>query len=173
MPESPRYLFKLGIAGKARDELQRIYEDAPLQRTRGESIRESLRTKSAGLEAFAQPRVRLALFIGIALAVLQQITGINTVIYYGPQIFQMAGIGSASASILAQTFVGTVNCLMTLVAIFFVDRIGRKPLLYVGLAGMFLALATMATAFAQPHLSGALGTIALIEHDGLRRLLCV
>ncbi|MBV8150760.1 MAG: MFS transporter, partial [Candidatus Eremiobacteraeota bacterium] len=112
-------------------------------------------------EAFADPTIRFALFIGISLAVLQQITGINTVIYYGPQIFQMAGIASASASILAQTLVGTVNCLMTLVAVFFVDRIGRKPLLYAGLAGMFLALGTMAVSFAQPHLSGSLGAIAL------------
>ena len=96
-----------------------------------------------------EPSIRLALFIGISLAVLQQITGINTVIYYGPQIFQMAGFTSDSASILAQTLVGAVNCGMTLVAIFFVDRIGRKPLLYIGLTGMFVALAALATAFAQ------------------------
>jgi MFS transporter, SP family, galactose:H+ symporter len=163
LPESPRYLFKLGIAGKARDELQRIYDDAAAAEQEEQSIRDSLRTKSAGFEAFAQPTVRMALFIGVSLAVLQQITGINTVIYYGPQIFQMAGIASASASILAQTFVGTVNCLMTLIAIFFVDRIGRKPLLYVGLTGMFLALASLAISFARPHLSGALGTIALVS----------
>jgi MFS transporter, SP family, galactose:H+ symporter len=163
LPESPRYLFKLGIDGKARDELQRIYDDAAAAEQEEQSIRESLQTKSAGFEAFSKPAVRMALFIGIALAVLQQITGINTVIYYGPQIFQMAGIASASGSILAQTFVGTVNSLMTLVAIFFVDRIGRKPLLYAGLAGMFLALATMAIAFARPHLSGSLGTIALVS----------
>ena len=94
----------------------------------------------------------MALFIGVTLAVLQQITGINTVIYYGPHIFQLAGFTTAASSILAQTAVGTVNCLLTLVAIFFVDRLGRKPLLYLGLTGMFLALATMALAFARPHL---------------------
>jgi MFS transporter, SP family, galactose:H+ symporter len=163
LPESPRYLFKLGIIDKARDELQRIYDDRAAAEQEAQSIAESLRTKSAGFEAFSQPAARMALFIGISLAVLQQITGINTVIYYGPQIFQMAGIASASASILAQTLVGTVNCGMTLIAIFFVDRIGRKPLLYVGLAGMFLALATLAISFAHPHLSGGLGTIALVS----------
>ena len=73
----------------------------------------------------------------------------------------MAGISSASASIFAQSLVGTVNCLLTLVAIFFVDRIGRKPLLYAGLGGMFVALAALAIAFASPHLSGSLATIAL------------
>jgi MFS transporter, SP family, galactose:H+ symporter len=161
MPESPRYLFKIALGGKAREELDRIYGDSSAAMLEERSIVESLKTRAAGFEAFAQPAIRLALFIGIALAVLQQITGINTVIYYGPQIFQMAGISSASASILAQSLVGTVNCVMTLVAIFFVDRIGRKPLLYAGLGGMFVALAALATAFASSHLSGSLATIAL------------
>jgi MFS transporter, SP family, galactose:H+ symporter len=163
LPESPRYLFKIAQGNKARDELQRIYDNLADAQREEESILESLRTRSAGFEAFKQPAIRWALFIGISLAVLQQITGINTVIYYGPQIFEMAGIGSASASILAQSLVGAVNCGMTLIAIFFVDRIGRKPLLYAGLAGMFLALATMAFSFARPHLSGSLGTIALVS----------
>lgn len=163
MPESPRYLFKIGLTAKARDELQRIYDDPASSEREEQSILDALTTKSAGLEAFRQPSIRLALFIGVSLAVLQQITGINTVIYYGPQIFEMAGIASASTSILAQTLVGAVNCGMTLVAIFFVDRIGRKPLLYAGLTGMFLALATLAFAFSRPHLSGSLGAIALVS----------
>jgi MFS transporter, SP family, galactose:H+ symporter len=161
MPESPRYLFKVGGDARARSELSRIHADAATSQREERSIRESLTTKSAGFEAFRVPATRLALFIGVSLALLQQITGINTVIYYGPQIFEMAGVASASASILAQALVGTVNCLLTLVAIFFVDRIGRKPLLYAGLIGMFLALAALAFSFAQPHLSGRLATIAL------------
>lgn len=161
MPESPRYLFKVAQERRARAELGRIYGDAAEAQREEQSILESLKTKSAGFGAFAQPAVRMALFVGITLAVLQQITGINTVIYYGPQILQMAGIGSASVSILAQSLVGGVNCAMTLIAIFFVDRVGRKPLLYAGLAGMFVALVALAFSFAHPRLSGALGTIAL------------
>ncbi len=161
MPESPRYLFKVVLNVRARAVLQRIYDDADESAREEQSIFESLRIKSAGLRAFKQPAIGLALFIGVSLAVLQQITGINTVIYYGPQIFQMAGIASASASIFAQTLVGAVNCAMTLVAIFFVDRLGRKPLLYVGLSGMFVALAVLSYSFARPSLSGSLGTIAL------------
>jgi MFS transporter, SP family, galactose:H+ symporter len=163
MPESPRYLFKIALAQRARAELVRIYADPAASQREEQSILESLRTKSAGFEAFRQPALALALFIGISLAVLQQITGINTVIYYGPQIFQMAGIASAAASILAQSLVGAVNCGMTLIAIFFVDRIGRKPLLYIGLTGMFVALSALALAFTQAHLSGSLGTIALVS----------
>jgi SP family galactose:H+ symporter-like MFS transporter len=161
MPESPRYLFKTGRDEQARNELGRIVENSAEVTEEENSIRESLKVSSGGPEALRAPGVRVALFIGIALAVLQQVTGINTVIYYGPQIFQMAGISSNAASILAETLVGTVNCLMTLVAIFFVDRLGRKPLLYAGLAGMFVALAALAFAFSQAHLSGSLSAIAL------------
>jgi SP family galactose:H+ symporter-like MFS transporter len=161
MPESPRYLFKIGRDAQAHDELARIYSQSGEAKQEEHSILESLRSKSQGFEVFRQPAIRLALFIGVTLAVLQQITGINSVIYYGPQIFQMAGVASASASILAQTLVGAVNCGMTLVAIFFVDRIGRKPLLYAGLSGMFVGLMALVVAFAQPRLSGSLATIAL------------
>ncbi len=161
MPESPRYLFKIGLVDRARRSLQRIYGDSPEGREEESSIAENLPSKSQGFAAFRAPAVRLALFIGVTLAVLQQVTGINTVIYYGPQIFEMAGFGSATSSILAQTLVGAVNCGMTLIAIFFVDRVGRKPLLYIGVSGMFLALATLSFAFSQPHLSGSLGAIAL------------
>jgi sugar porter (SP) family MFS transporter len=161
MPESPRYLLKVGKAERARDELARIYAGGTESVREERSIVESLSQRKAGWEALREPSIRLALFIGISLAILQQVTGINTVIYYGPQIFEMAGFTSDSASILAQTLVGAVNCGMTLIAIFFVDRIGRKPLLYIGLAGMFVALAALATAFAQVRLTGPLGTIAL------------
>jgi len=162
MPESPRYLFKTGLAGRAREELGRIYGDSAASAREEASIVEGLQVKSAGFEVFKAPEVRLALVIGVSLAVLQQITGINTVIYYGPRIFQMAGIGSATGSIFAQSLVGGVNCVMTLVAIFLVDRVGRKPLLYAGLVGMFVALAALAISFAYPQLiAGSHGVVAL------------
>ena len=161
MPESPRFLFKIGQGARARDELTRIYDNSAESAREEASIAENLSVKGAGWRGLLAPGVRLALFIGVTLAFLQQVTGINSVIYYGPRIFQMAGVSSASADILAQSVVGTVNCLSTLIAIFFVDRIGRKPLLYAGLAGMLVALSALAMAFAQPHLSGSLGTIAL------------
>lgn len=161
MPESPRFLFKIGREDAAKDVLGRIHADERAEAEELQSIRDSLRAQRVGFSAFASPALRAALLIGIALAVLQQVTGINTVIYYGPRIFQMAGIGSAAHSILAEAIVGTVNCLMTLVAIFYVDRVGRRPLLYAGLWGMLVALVVLAGAFMQPHLSGSLGAIAL------------
>jgi MFS transporter, SP family, galactose:H+ symporter len=162
LPESPRYLFKIGQDDAARDELRRIGGEADVSREE-RAIEASLQIKSAGFEAFRTPSVRAALILGVALAALQQVTGINTVIYYGPQIFQMAGIGSNEASILATALVGAVNVLLTLVAIFFVDSIGRKPLLYAGCSGMFVALAALSYAFGQTHLQGSLVTISLVS----------
>ncbi|HEX8806606.1 MAG TPA: sugar porter family MFS transporter [Candidatus Aquilonibacter sp.] len=162
LPESPRYLYKIGLIEKARDELRRIAGNEEIA-AEEQAIAASLQVKSAGFAAFAQPAVRNALILGFSLAVLQQVTGINTVIYYGPHIFQLAGIASNVASILAQTLVGTVNVLLTLIAIFFVDRVGRKPLLYAGISGMFVALAMLSYSFAQPHLQGSLATIALVS----------
>jgi SP family galactose:H+ symporter-like MFS transporter len=162
LPESPRYLFKIGNVEAAEAELRRIAgrDEIGVEET---AIVDSLKVHGSGFAAFATPGVRYALVLGVALAMLQQVTGINTVIYYGPHIFQLAGIASNEASILATALVGVVNVLLTLVAIFFVDRIGRKPLLYAGCTGMFLALSALAIAFAQPHLGGSLATIALVS----------
>ena len=160
LPESPRFLFKIGQAGPAREVLRRIagHDDIGIEEA---AIADSLAVHESGFEAFRAPAVRSALILGFSLAVLQQVTGINTVIYYGPHIFQLAGIASNVASILATTLVGVVNVLLTLIAIFFVDRIGRKPLLYAGITGMFVALTALSFAFAQPHLQGSLAGIAL------------
>ena len=163
LPESPRYLFKIGRERRAIEDLHHIYNDPPAEAEEVRSIRETLSLPRSGIAAFKAPGLRTALFIGVSLAVLQQVTGINAVIYYGPQIFQMAGISSTTNSIFAESLVGTVNCVLTLVAIFFVDRIGRKPLLYIGVAGMFAALTCLGIAFMQPHPAGTLGLIALVS----------
>ena len=162
LPESPRYLFKIDKVDAAREELRRIAgrDEIGVEET---AIVDSLKVQGSGLAALATPAVRYALVLGVALAMLQQLTGINTVIYYGPHIFQLAGIASNEASILATALVGVVNVLLTLVAIFFVDRIGRKPLLYAGCTGMFVALSVLAFAFAQPHLAGSLAAISLVS----------
>lgn len=162
LPESPRYLFKIGRAEDARNELRRIHGHDDVGREE-RAIEASLQIKSAGLRAFRSGPVRHALILGVSLAMLQQVTGINTVIYYGPQIFQMSGIASNEASILATALVGAINVLLTLVAIVFVDGVGRKPLLYAGCTGMFVALSVLSYAFAQPHLHGSLSMTALVS----------
>ena len=90
---------------------------------------------------------KLALHIAIGLAILQQITGINAVIYYGVDIFKAAGFESSGAQIGAQVGLGVVNLLFTVVAILFIDKLGRRPLLLIGSAVMTLSLATLAIGF--------------------------
>ncbi len=89
----------------------------------------------------------MPLIVGVALAALQQVTGINTVIYYAPTIFQFAGFGSANAAIFATIGVGVVNVLATLVAVWLIDKVGRRPLLLVGEAGMAASLAVLGGGF--------------------------
>jgi MFS family permease len=78
---------------------------------------------------------RLPMIVGVGLAVFQQVTGINTVIYYAPTIFQASGLPSASAAILATAGIGVVKVVMTMLAIWLVDRVGRRALLLCGLGG--------------------------------------
>jgi sugar porter (SP) family MFS transporter len=109
------------------------------------------------------PNLRAPMIVGIGLAVAQQVTGINTVIYYAPTIFKAAGMSSASVAILASVGVGIVNVVLTLVAMQLVDRVGRRPLLLVSLAGMAGSLAVLGLAFSLPQLAGSLGWIAVVS----------
>jgi MFS family permease len=107
-------------------------------------------------------QVRPALVVGLGLAIFQQITGINTVIYYAPKILQSAGFNSASGAILATVGVGVVNVGMTIVAMFLVDRAGRRPLLLVGIAGMIITLGVLGLSFRISNSSGQLAWISVI-----------
>jgi len=161
MPETPRWLFANGRADAGRAVLARSNDAAHIEAAVFE-IRSHLEVGASGSAGeLLSPALRTPMIVAIGLAVLQQITGINTVIYYGPQIFLLAGAGSDHASILATTLVGIVNVVLTVVAIIFIDRWGRKPLLYLGSGGMALALIALAAAFGIPALAGARAPIAL------------
>jgi SP family galactose:H+ symporter-like MFS transporter len=105
--------------------------------------------------------LRPAMVVGIGLAIAQQITGINTVIYYAPTIFKFAGLSSSSAAILASVGVGVINVVLTVVAMQLIDRVGRRPLLLISLAGMALSLLVLAGAFMLPQFKSVLGWIAV------------
>ena len=148
LPETPRWLIRSGRHEIARSVLVRIREapDVDLEIT---EIQTSLaqQTQRGTWSDLLHPHVRPALIVGLGLAVFQQITGINTVIYYAPKILQAAGFASAAGAILATAGVGLVNFLMTIVAMFLVDRAGRRPLLLIGIAGMIITLAALALSF--------------------------
>jgi SP family galactose:H+ symporter-like MFS transporter len=153
MPESPRWLMSHAFVEKARKVLERIRNQEDIENELRE-IQHSLSHQKGEWSELLKPFVRPALIAGIGLAVFQQVTGINTVIYYAPTIFQMAGLKAASVAILATVGVGMINVIMTLVAIWLLDRKGRRPLLLLGLAGMILSLASMGLAFRLPGSSG-------------------
>ena len=149
LPETPRWLAGHGHIDKARAALLRL-------RGSGTNVDEEVRQLRADLKDDTQKKpesrlghaaARLPLIVGIGLAVFQQVTGINTVIYFAPSIFQASGLSSASAAILATAGIGVVNVLLTMMAIWLVDRVGRRVLLLTGLAGMCISLCTLATAF--------------------------
>ena len=147
--ESPRWLVRIGRRDDARAAIVRarpwVDPDVRLQ-----SIEASLREEPAGAswgEVFA-PAWRRPLMIGLGLAVFQQITGINAIIYYSDKIFAAAGFASAQAQTQATTWaIGAVNVAATLIAIAFIDRLGRRPLLLAGLVGMFVSLTAVGFAF--------------------------
>jgi len=151
MPESPRWLVAHNFINKATLALKRIRGSGEVSDELTE-IQNSLVQQSGNWRELFNPLVKPALLIGIGLAVFQQVTGINTVIYYAPTIFQFAGFQSASVAILATVGVGVINMIVTIAAMHLLDRAGRKPLLMIGLIGMILSLLILGLAFALPDL---------------------
>jgi sugar porter (SP) family MFS transporter len=123
-------------------------------------IEASLRQQEGGWRELLSPGLRPALIIGIGLAVFQQFTGINTVIYYAPTIFKFAGFQSAAA-ILATAGVGIINVLLTIVALWLLDRAGRRPLLLYGLTGMILSLGVLGFAFLSPDMTPVMAGVSV------------
>ncbi|GAA2621773.1 sugar porter family MFS transporter [Streptomyces axinellae] len=155
LPESPRWLALKGRTDAARAVLARLrgrprtaaVEAELAEMSAGATDRESAAPRTGRWRALTGRSVRPALVAGVGLQILGQASGVNTVIYYAPKIFQSSGLGSSS-SILATVGVGVVNLLMTPVGMLAVDRFGRKKLLACGAAVMSLALAGLAVTLA-------------------------
>lgn len=146
LPESPRWLVKENRTEQAKKILQYLRGDNNVDSEIHE-IEHSLQMHHAKLSELFAPWIRNVLFLGIFLSFLQQVTGINAIIYYAPSIFQMAGFHDVSTSILATVGIGIVNVLSTIFAVFYLDKLGRRPLLFFGLIGMGLSLFCLSMAF--------------------------
>ena len=162
VPESPRWLLSGGHAERARQVLLRVRAGAQVDGELRE-IEQSLEKQTSSWRELFTPSLRPAMVVGIGLAVFQQFTGINTVIYYAPTIFRIAGMQSNAGAILATAGVGVVNVLFTILALWLLDRVGRRPVLLWGIAGMVLSLGILGFAFLMPSAGGALAWIAVLS----------
>lgn len=155
LPESPRWLFAQNRLAEMQSVLS-SYTDAAGAKLLIEEIRTALTIPvEQRWSELWKPAVRTSLFIAVGFTVLQQVTGINTIIYYGPQIFALAGITSNRSAIFATLLVAVTNMLATVIALVLVDRVGRKPLLYAGVSGMTACLVLLAYSFHTPTAFGA------------------
>ena len=148
LPESPRWLVRRERLVNAKASLLRACAGRPAMSMASwpemdRSVKAEL-NRPAGYGALLEPAVRPALIVGIGLFFLQQLSGINAVIYYAPEIFAHAGFDGAKTQVLATIGVGVVNVATTVLAMFLIDRLGRRPLLIIGFLGAAITMLIIA-----------------------------
>ncbi|MGI8752249.1 MAG: sugar porter family MFS transporter [Acidimicrobiales bacterium] len=160
--ESPEWLVTHDREDDARRVLSRLRHDGNVD-VELASMKEGMQRQNVTITELLSPRLRGALTLGVLLAVFQQVTGINTIIYYAPTLLNNAGLGSSSA-LLANVINGGINVGMTLVAIRLLDRVGRRTLLICGTSGMVLALFVIAVTFqvGGSHLTGTAAVVTIV-----------
>jgi SP family galactose:H+ symporter-like MFS transporter len=146
LPESPRWLAKQKRHDEAEKTLQYLRRKTNVSHELND-IEKSLGVREAKLSEVFTAWIRPVLFLGIMLGFLQQVTGINTIIYYAPTIFQLAGFYDTSSSILATVGIGVVNVIATIFAVYYLDKLGRRALLLTGLVGMCISLIALSLVF--------------------------
>jgi hypothetical protein len=149
VPESPRWLAMHGrdadalqVFGQVRGPEQAGAELAVVH----DSLHSAAAEETVSLKELFQPAMKLVLTIGIAIAILQQITGINSVFFYAPMIFEQSGIGT-DAAFMQAVVVGLVNLAFTVIAILLIDKLGRRPLLIFGLTGIAVCMLALSYGF--------------------------
>lgn len=160
VPESPRWLVKKSFVDRARDVLRKvgaINVEAELA-----DIVDSLKGEAGhGATKLFQKKYSFAIMCAVLLAVFNQLSGINVIMYYAPMIFEKAG-ASTDASMLQAVAVGATNMVFTIVAMFFIDKLGRKTLLLVGAVGMCLSLAGAGMHYLNPNFMTGTGVVVFI-----------
>lgn len=149
LPETPRWLISKGREAEGIEILKKIEEpdllDESISQIKEEINKDKNKVKYS--EIF-KPWLRTALFIGIGIMFFQQFVGINTVIYYSPKIFMIAGFDGARAGIWGAVSVGVVNVVFTVLSLFLIDKLGRRKLYFIGLSGIVLSLVFLGLVFA-------------------------
>ncbi len=149
VPNSPRWLAMKGRYDEALRVLTKASDEAKAREvisTVRASIEEDDDKEAGGIKDLFSPALRLVISIGLVIGILQQITGINSVFFYAPMIFEQSGIGT-DASFSQAILVGLINLIFTVLAIMFIDRLGRKPLLIFGVSGITICMFLLAYGF--------------------------
>jgi len=157
LPASPRWLFHQNRKDEARKVLSKIENPEIAEKTIAQMEQENSdnKTNQSSAKELLKPWLRRALIIGVVIMIVQQFTGINTVIYYAPTIFLKAGFEGKVVAIAAAVGVGAVNVLFTILSIFLIDRIGRRKLYFIGLSGMVFSLIVLGLVFSFQDTLGA------------------
>jgi SP family galactose:H+ symporter-like MFS transporter len=161
LPDSPRWLVSRSMVEEAKAVLKRVRTEIDVTPEITNIQNSMKKQRSGGIGGLFAPSIRMPLIVGLGLAVFQQITGINTVIYYAPTIFKFAGINGTRPAILAGAALTGVMLCFHVVAIFLIDRIGRRPLLLVGVAGQTIGLAILGAAFQFKELASIKSYVAI------------
>lgn len=147
LSDTPRWLISKNREQEAKDIFNKIEPEGDAD-THIKEIRETLSAKKTGSKTGFNKWMFMPVFVGVGIMFVQICTGINTIIYYTPTIFQIAGFSSRIGALYATIGIGFVNFIMTVVAIATIDHLGRKPLLYIGLWGMLISLLALGGSFA-------------------------
>lgn len=161
IPESPRWLVLKSKETSALKTLKRIYGSVKADEQVADLKNLVRSEEKSDWKILFQPGFRIALFIGISLAILGQFMGVNAVLYYGPSIFQQTGL-SEGDSLLYQVIIGLVNFGSTVLAMAVIDKIGRKKLVYYGVSGMIVSLVLIGIYFTMNKTSNVIPPITLL-----------
>ncbi|KPV43109.1 sugar porter family MFS transporter [Alicyclobacillus ferrooxydans] len=154
VPESPRWLVKQGKNERALNVLERI-NGSTQAKAELKEIHESIENESVSIATLFRQGLRIALIVGVVLGILQQVTGINAIMYYAPSIFQQTGAGT-DAQLTETIIVGVVNLVFTIISLWLIDRLGRKLILLIGTAVMTVSLLIVGYEFYSGHTSSSL-----------------